>query len=189
MDSTGLEHKYKSSFIGLASIPLDNLQVPKELQKMVLIYRVYKIMASMKARFDPSQVVLVVSPVDDSKPPVLAEVGSQQFLVVQKIHSFTAMKELDKRDGLSGLCGLKTRKVLCYVLNTNSSALIHYGNCRSNEISNKFQKKTYPQDLLHVYESLIDKENSAGALKVVERMSKLSRLGPDEASAIKKLCL
>ena len=137
VDSTGLEHKYKSSFIGLASIPLDNLQVPKELQKMVLIYRVYKIMASMKARFDPSQVVLVVSPVDDSKPPVLAEVGSQQFLVVQKIHSFTAMKELDKRDGLSGLCGLKTRKVLCYVLITNSSALIHYGNCRSNEISNR----------------------------------------------------
>ena len=98
---------------------------------MVLVYRVFKIMASMKASFDPSQFV------DDNKPPVVAEVSSKQFLVVQKSHSFSAMKELDRRDELSGLCGLKTRKVLCYVLNTNSSALIHYGNCRSNEISNR----------------------------------------------------
>ena len=187
MDSTGLEQKYKSSFIGVASIPLDNLKVPEELQKPN-IYRVYKIMASMRARFDPSQCVLVVSPVDDSKPPILNEVGSQQFLVVQKIHSFSAIMELDKRDELAGLCGLKARKVLCYVLNTNSSALIHYGNFRSNEISNKFQKKTYPQDILHVFESLIEKDNSVGALKVVERMSKLSRLGPDEATSLKKLC-
>ena len=49
-------------------------------------------------------------------------------------------------------------------------------------------KKTYPQDLLHVFENLAEKENSVGALKVVERMSKLSRLGPDEATALKKLC-
>ena len=188
MDSTGLEQQYKSSFIGVASIPLDNLKVPEELQNLVNIYRVFKIKASMKARFDPSQIVFVVSPVDDSKPPVLKEVGSQKFLVVQKIHSFSAMIELDKKDELSTLCGLKTRKVLCYVLNTNSSALLHYGNCRSNEISNKFNRKTYPQDLLHVFENLAEKENSVGALKVVERMSKLSRLGPDEATALKKLC-
>ena len=87
-DSAGLEQKYISSFIGLANIPLKNLKIPSELKNMVNIYRVYRIMTSMKSKFDPSQTILVVSPEDDSKPPSLKEISSQRFLVVQKIHTY-----------------------------------------------------------------------------------------------------
>ena len=58
-DSAGLEQKYMTSFIGLANIPLKNLKIPSELKSMVNIYRVYRIMTSMKAKFDPSQTILV----------------------------------------------------------------------------------------------------------------------------------
>ena len=189
-DSTGLEQKYMESIIGISSIPLDNLKVPSDLKSMVNIYRVYKIMASMKAKFDPSQTVLVVCPEDDSKPPNLKEVGIQRFLVIQKIHTFMAFHELNKKGEFTHLKGQghANGKVLCYVLNTNSSALIHYGNVRSNEIANKFPRKTHPQDMLHIFESLLEKESRGGALKVVERMSRLSRLGPDETTAVRKLC-
>ena len=96
-DSAGLEQKYTSSFIGLVNIPLKNLKIPSELKNMVNIYRVYRIMSSMKSKFDPSQTILVVSPEDDSKPPSLRDIGSQRFLVVQKIHTFSAFQQLEER--------------------------------------------------------------------------------------------
>ena len=96
-DSAGLEQKYISSFIGLANIPLKNLKIPSELKNMVNIYRVYRIMTSMKSKFDPSQTILVVSPEDDSIPQSLKEIGSQRFLVVQKIHTYSAFQQLDQK--------------------------------------------------------------------------------------------
>ena len=104
-DSTGLEKKYMESIIGISSIPLDNLKVPGDLKSMVNIFRVYKVAASIRAKYDPSQAVLVVCPEDDSKPPNLKDVGSQVFLVVQKIHTFLAFVDLNKKGEFSQMKG------------------------------------------------------------------------------------
>ena len=188
-DEAGLEKQYQKCYIGLANVPLENLKVADDLKSKVNIFRVYSIISSIQRRYDPSLSVLVVCPVDDTGPPNLREVGKQKFLVVQKIHTFLAFVEIGKRGEFNKLTGHSSGKVLCYVLNTNSSALIHYGNFRANEIANKHGRKTYPQDLLHVFENLVVKESRAGAFKVVERMSKLSRVGPDESTSLRKLCL
>ena len=79
--------------------------------------------------------------------------------------------------------------VLCFLLKTSLSGIIHYGNIRSNDIQRQFARDaTTPQDMLIVYQSLCEKDNPGNALKVVERMSRLSRIGPNEITAIRKIC-
>ena len=187
-DTTGLEKTLKKCYIGFTQVPLENLRVADELKSMINMYRVYGVTASIRSRYDPSQAILVVCPEDDTRTPDLKQVGEQKFLVVQKIHTFLAFSELSMKGEFKNLTGHSEGTVVCYVLNTNSSALIHYGSIRGNEIANKYTRRTYPQDLLHVFESLVIKENGVSALKVVERMSKLSRVGPDESTSIRKLC-
>ena len=187
-DECGLEKQFKQCYIGFINIPLENLTVASELKSIVNMYRVYGIMSSIRSRYDPSQAVIVVCPEDDTAPPDLSNVGELKFMVVQKIHTFLAFEELSKKGEFRKLTGHSSGTVMCCVLNTNSSALIHYGSIRGNEIASKYARRTYPQDLLHVFDSLVKKETRVGALKVVERMSKLSRVGPDESCSIRKLC-
>ena len=190
-DPSGLEKTYMSSFLGSCRIPLENISIPKELEDYLSDSRVECLVSSMTARFDPSLAVLVVAPVDDRQPPVLekGKVGDQKFLVVQKLHTFSAFVKLHENGEFIKLKGHSKGTVLCYVLNTNSSALIHYGNMRANEESNKLPRKTYPQDFLHVFDSLSKTgKSSREAWKVVERMCKLSRIGLVETASVKKLC-
>ena len=187
-DMGGLEKQFKQCYIGYANIPLANLTVASELKEIVHMFRVYKIVSSIRSRYDPSQTVLVVCPEDDTAPPDLNDVGELKFMVVQKIHTFLAFEELSKKGEFRKLTGHESGTVLCYVLNTHSSALIRYGSIRGNEIASKYARRTYPQDLLHVFDILVKTESRGGALKVVDRMSKLSRVGPDESCSISKLC-
>lgn len=190
-DPSGLEKTYMSSFLGSCRIPIENIRIPKELEGNVSESRVDNLICNMKNRFDPSLAVLVVAPENDSQPPILekGKVGSQQFLVVQKIHTFSAFHKLHKNGEFTQLKGHSKGTILCYVLNTNSSALIHYGNMRSNEENSKLIRKTYPQDFLHVFESLFKSGKShKDSWKVVERMCKLSRVGLVETASVKKMC-
>ena len=187
-DINGLEKRFKQCYIGYANIPLANLTVASELKEIVNMFRVHKIVSSIRSRYDPSQTVLVVCPEDDTAPPDLNDVGELKFMVVQKIHTFLAFEELSKKGEFRKLTGHESGTVLCYVLNTHSSALISYGSIRGNEIASKYARRTYPQDLLHVFDILVKTESRGGALKVVDRMSKLSRVGPDESCSISKLC-
>ena len=190
-DSCGLEKSYLSSFVGTCRIPLDNISVPAELKDLVSESRVENIISSMKNRYDPTMTVLVVAPVDDSKQPDLAsdKVTGQKFVVVQKIHTLTAFKKLNQKGDFIKLKGHAKGTVWCYVLNTNSSALIHYGNLRGNEIENNFPRKTHPQDILHVYESLLTSgKTQLESLKVIDRICKLSKMGIVESASIRKFC-
>ena len=107
---------------------------------------------------------------------------------MQKIHTYCAYKELDKCGQFEKMSGHKEKKVLCFVVNTSSVALMRYGNIRANDISQKFARKTYPQDLLHVYETLVLKDSTVNSMKVIERMTKLGRVGPNEATSLRKIC-
>lgn len=188
-DPEGLEKKLQSSYLGCTWIPLDNISVSKELNIKPNIYRVFNIMQSMKSKYDPSQTIIVVAPKDDTQILELKNLSSdQKFVVVQKVHTLNAFKDLDKKGEFAKLTGHSQRKVLCYVVNTRSLALLRYGHMRANDISNKFAQKTYPQDILHVFETLSANDSSVNSLKVVERVAKLNRVGPNEATALRKIC-
>ena len=187
-DPSGLEKQYQNAFMGAAYIPIDNIKIAQELENQVNIYRVYDIIESLKVKYDPSQSVLVVIPEDASRALNLKDVASHNFFVVQKIHTFMALQEIDKNGELVKLPGQKSRNLLCYIISTNSSSLIHYGNNRGNEATLKFVKKTFPQDIFQIFCDLSSREEKSVALKVVERIAKINRIGADETSSLKKLC-
>ena len=59
---------------------------------------------------------------------------------------------------------------------------------RANQIENQFTRKTAPQDLLRTFQSLLGKVDPGDLMKIIERMSSLSRIGPHECNAIRKIC-
>ena len=187
-EETGLEKLYQGSFICPAYIPLDNISISPEMQVLVNDYRVRFITTSMRNKYDPSKSVLVVCTEDDGVTFDGKNVDGHKYIVVQKLHCFKAFKELDKTGDLVTKPGHKDRKVLCYVLKPTIPELRLYGNTRENLISDQCARKVFPQDLLHIFNCLKLKDSNVKSLKVVERMSKLCRIGPDEVTALGKIC-
>ena len=191
-DPGGIEQEYKNSIEGMANIPLVNISIPEELGVKVNPFKVYKIKESIMKRYDPSLTVPVLCPVDARDGIDLQnsqKTRMQKFYVVQKIHTIQALKELEKDGKFTQLISHGNSTVVCFVLRTSSSGVIQYGNIRSNDIQNQFMRdSTAPQDMLTIYKTLREKETPESAIKVVERMSRLSRMGPNEITAIRKLC-
>ena len=185
-DPEGLESQFSKSYLGAAWVPLDNISTAKDLMK-IYIFRVYKIMDSLKQRYDPSQAVLVVCP-KEGEEVNMEQVEDQEFIVVQKCHTLAAFKELDKTNEFEKLPGHGNRNVLVYIINTNSSALIHYANCRANDIAREHVRTLRPQDLVLVFKSLKDRDGSVNGVKVIERMAKHFRVGVNETTSLLKIC-
>ena len=188
IDPRGLEKQYQNSIKGVTFIPLSNLQVASELEYKINVYRVQEIKNSLLEKFDPSQSVLVVIPEDQTTPLNLKNASHQKFRVIQKIHTFRAFEEIEKDGLLSSLPSIKDKSLLCYVVNTTSSVLAHYGNLRENNVNNSFKKEVCPQNLISVFQDLCRRENKSVALKVIERMSKINCFGLDECTSVKRLC-
>ena len=186
-DEEGLEKKFQSTYMSVVWLSIGKISVSKELNIKPNIYRVTRIKESLKSKYDPAQAMIVVAPADDVEKLDITD-KTMSYIVVQKVHTLCAMKELDKVDEFKQLTGHQHRKILCYIVNTRSIPLLRYGNMRSNDIASKYARKLYPQDLLHVYETLSTKDSSVNSIKVIERMAKLGRVGPNEATSIRKLC-
>ena len=92
--------------------------------------------------------------------------------MVQKIHSFLALKELNRLGQLTNLEGHDKGDIRCYVLNSGSVSLWHYNYLRGNGIESMHVRKTFPQDLLHVYASLATRIGKINALKTLDRMQR-----------------
>ena len=186
-DPNGLEKEYRGCFMGVAHIPLKNISISKEMEVKINPFRVQYIKTSIRKRYDPSLSVLVVCPVDENSSN--AQINSDgNFFVVQKVQCFKAFQELDQEGEFVGLQGHHTGKVLCYVLKTNRRDIMEYGSLRENSISADFARKTLPQDLLHHFKSLTMADSSVDAVKVVQRMSRLCRIGPEECTALDRFC-
>ena len=187
-DSDGIEKEYQKSFVGLANIPLENIKISQDLEANINKHRVNRIIESMVNKYDPSISIPVVCPEDGQTVFDLTNVKNQKFVVVQKVHTVAAFKELDKEGKFNKLISHRNRTVPCYVLRISSSGLIHYGNQRANNIQYEFSRKTVPQDLLRTFQSLRLKDGEKNSLETVERMAKLARIGPNECCALRKLC-
>ena len=186
-DNAGLEKEYQQSFVGLANIPLENINIAADLVSSVNSNRVNLIMKSMLVKYDPSLTIPVVCPEDGQMILDLKNVKNCKFSAIQKIHAITALKKLDTDGKFCNLISHKKRMVPCYVMKMSSSGLIHYGNMRSNDITYQFSRKTSPQDLIRIFHSLSEKEGAERAGKIIERMASLARIGPNEYTSLRKL--
>ena len=185
-DGEGLEQEYTRSYLGIANILLDNISVAPDLKDLINPYRVHSIADSMK-KYDPSMAVLVVCPEDITEPVDLNNTSNRKFHCIQKIHTVEAFKSLDKDGKFESLVGHDKRTVVAYVIRTDNKEVVHYGHLRADAIESHFSKKLHPQQLLHIFGSLTDKD-SVNSFKAIVRMCKLCRVGPNEATAIRKLC-
>ena len=186
-DLEGLEQEYRKSFIGLASIPLDNVSVAPGLKSEINIFKVQSIADSIKKQYDPSFAVLVVCPEDITEAVDLNDTSNRKFYCIQKIHTLEAFKSLDKDGKFESLVAHCDRTVVAFVVKTDNSAVVHYGHIRADAIESNFFKKFQPQQLLHIFRSLTE-EGNENSFKAIDRMCKLCRVGPNEATSIRKLC-
>ena len=187
-DQAGLEKQIQRSYLGEIRVPVDNLDIPNELSDNVVRTRVHSITLSMQTKYDPSQTTLVVCPKNPGDEVDLTNTSNMKFWVVQKIHSFLALKELNRLGQLKNLEGHDKGDIRCYVLNSGSVSLWHYNYLRGNGIESMHVRKTFPQDLLHVYASLVTRIGKINALKTLDRIAKACRVGPDESASLKKMC-
>ena len=195
-DGDGLEKVFQSSFCGLGQIPIDNIEIPPQLETIVASNtdRVEFIKTSIRKRYNPASSTLVVCPVNlplkmiDVNGTRKIDFKNQKFYVVQKIKCLKAFKDLDEVGEFSKLYGHKSREVLCYVLRSNASEVIQFGNLKDNLVSGQFARKTAPQDLFHHFHCLMTRDINIKAFKVVERMCRLCCIGPEETTAIKRIC-
>ena len=186
-DLEGLEQEYRKSFIGLSSIPLDNVSVAPELKCDINNFKVRSIADSIEKMYDPSFSVLVVCPEDITETVDLKNSSNRKFYCIQKIHTLEAFKSLDKDGKFESLVSHSDRTVVAFVVKTDNSEVVHYGHIRPDAIESNFLKKFQPQQLLHIFSSLTE-EGNVNAFKAIDRMCKLCRVGPNEATSIRKLC-
>ena len=87
-DKQGLEVNLRKSYVGVSNVLLDNISVHPELAHIIVNDRVSEIEELMRKKYDPSQAVLVICPVDTSAPLDKGTRGSRKYFVVQKLHTF-----------------------------------------------------------------------------------------------------
>ena len=115
----GLEKEYVKSFVGLANIPLDNIEISPDLVETLIANKVLAIKDNMLKRYDPSISIPVVHPLGEDFDPQKIDEG--KYGVVQKIHTVKAFQELDEEGKFASLVSHENKTVPCYVLNISSS--------------------------------------------------------------------
>ena len=143
-DHKGVEKKYSNSFIGSADVSLSLMEVDPVLKKKVRYFHVIGIKKEIMRRFDPSLLSITVRPKDmttfNSQDP-----GNSQYYVVQGIHSFRALQEIEREGKLRELSTVRDGLVTVHVVNIEDKELVLYGNVRSNSLASVFVRKPQPQ--------------------------------------------
>ena len=143
-DKEGIERRYSSSFTGSIDVNIDLLEIDPVLQTQVRFFHVQGLKSSMRMRFDPSLLCIVVRPAnlekhDPNKPEC------SQYYVIQGVNSFKAVSELKKEGKIHLLKGINSGLLTVTVVNVEDIDLIHYGHLRGNSLASAFIKKPGPQ--------------------------------------------
>ena len=137
-EEDGIEQKYSKSFIGNIDVNVNMLEVDPSLKCRIGVFHVEGI------KKDPSLLSIVVRPKDlTSFNPEKPELSN--YLVVQGIHSFTALQKLEVEGKLRSLPTLKEGLVTVSIINLEDEELVLYGNVRGNCLASKFVRKPKPQ--------------------------------------------
>ena len=189
-DPEGLEKKHQEGIVGLANIPLDNLEVASTLENTVNNIRVNRIILSLKSRYDPSLSIPVVCPKDENASNIdLNNVETTKFLVVQKVHLVKAFQVMHRNNEFTKLSSHCDGTVICFVVKLDTDVAKHHANLKGNDIMNRFARPVRPQDLIGTFYSLSQVSNDGvDAMKSIDRMLRLFRIGPNESTSVRKIC-
>ena len=183
-DKEGLEQNLVSNLVGFKKISLDSLKLCDTLCLPLNHSKVESLAATMVARFDPALCVLTVV--------VDVEGGKEECFVIHGNHRYAALKQLDALGKFESLPGITKRDIPCYVVGAgnNDPALGIYCQIRANDMATDHQSKAELHELIYVYEFLKNsyKGNHEKAVNVVvERISKLRKVGRDELIYLRKI--
>ena len=187
----GLEKIYSSSYKGISTIKLENISVSEEMKSLISSQKVNVIKEEILRMYEPRELVIVVCPcpVEEKETEKENSDDDVKYYVVQKLHTVVALKELLREDKLKDLTGIVDNEILCFVLKPISLEIMMYGNLKSNLIAARHNQKIDAQDLLHHNFCLLKGQQSSESIrdKIVDRMSKISKLRPEDRSALSRL--
>ena len=129
----GVESKLQREFVGRIDISLDQLEVSSKVYNPQVREAVEGIKESILSRFEPSLLQFTVVPKDLNKFS-WKEAENLSYNVVSGRNLLLALKDLDKEGRLTSLKTLKNKKVLCYIIKTNSAIAMNYSNLRLKDI-------------------------------------------------------
>ena len=178
----GLESETMASYKTREEISLDKLKLSPELQKEnpVNPIRVDKLVQSMKATFDPSQMCLTVVP--DPESPA----ADPDYLVISGQNRLSAMKVLDREGCLVLFPSCRKRTVMCVVLKSTSPSLLAYIAKRNGNIQADCQSPS-AHELLFTLARLRETMTEDKAAETIKRMCVLLRVSGEDMTALQKL--
>ena len=182
----GLEKSLVSQYVDFSLVPIDRLQVSPQLFLKINQSRVEELASSMADRFDPSAVVLMVSPENFEEFEETGE--SAVYNVIHGTHRLSALKLLDDKGILSKLPGLVGKKIPCYLIKTATASLANYCNIRSNDLSADFKSKASIHELIFVYIGLLKSSKDPDqSLEVIIKICYTRHVPQEDISAIQKI--
>ena len=107
------------------------------------------------------------------------EAENLSYNVVSGRNLLLALKDLDKEGRLTSLKTLKNKKVLCYIIKTNSAIAMNYSNLRLKDIQSYYTEKPSIQSLLTIHQGLRkelgDKESHSAVIEYAKSLGFVSK--------------
>ena len=184
-DKAGVEIEFLESFIGRADIPLSNLKVSSKVSLPVNQFKVRGLSTLMLENYDPSQMVLMVTPVDVQQFNK-ENLENNQFEIFHGRHRFLAVKEIEKKGRLGELIGMEQETITCHIMKIKSPVQANYGACRGNQIQATHTRKPFLHELIYVMDGIRKCCNEEKCQETMMRYGKLLSFGADELTALRK---
>ena len=146
-DREGVERKYSNAFCGSLDIKLEAIDLDPVLRSKVSYPHVEGLKKAMLSRFDPSLLSIVVRSTDvaNHQEKIQASPNSCRYFVIQGLHSFLALQQLQKEGKLCKLPGMAQGYVTVSLVNVDQTDLLLYGHLRGNSLASTFIRKPQPQ--------------------------------------------
>ena len=183
----GLEMDFKTRFIGRSDIPLRNITVSPDVSLPIMHNKVRGIAKSMLGCYDPTQMVLMVTPVE-GLPFNPNELGKNQYHVFHGRHRLLAVKQIEETGRLAELVGFENSLITCHIVNINSGGSLqaNYGACRGNQIQAAFTRSPFLHELIYILQRIRQSCEKEKCQETMMRYGKLLSFGPDDLTAVRK---
>jgi hypothetical protein len=146
-DRDGVERKYSNAFCGSLDVKLEAMELDPVLRSKISYAHVEGLKKDIVSRFDPSMLCIVVrsTDVESYREKVETSPDECKYYVIQGLHSFLALQQLNKDGKLCKLPGMEGGYVTVSLVNVDQPELLLYGHLRGNALASTFIRKPQPQ--------------------------------------------
>ena len=185
-DKNGLEKDFKARFVGRSDIPMRNITVSPDVSLPIYPHKVRGIAKSMISCYDPTQMVLMVTPVE-GLPFDPKELGNNHYHVIHGRHRLLAVKQIEETGQLAELVGFENSLITCHIVNINSGGPLqaNYGACRGNQIQASFTRSPYLHETIYILQKIRQSCEKEKCVETIMRCGKLLSFGADDLTAMR----